>query len=430
MTVRARRIYYSLAILLFCVVAPLIIALASGWRWSGWRQGFIGTGTLVLTSSPRATIILNGKNFGPTPKRISGLAPGIYQLALRRAGWRSWEHIVQVNQGASSTIGPVQLFRRTLPQTLISPTTWDGWLVSADQRAVAGWTATEAGAALQLLWPTKSDPITLPSAPSWIAVSRHNQRLAVGLSDVTNVYSLTNQVSPWTIPPGQPVFWLSSSESIFYRIEEAELIAYDLLTQSRTSLQAAQTASGNETNIWLARKSGETTGIEQRTNTLSANAATIATLPGEWQIIGSFPRSVFVVSASSQTGRLLTLNRLTGRLEETSLGQITSVPPGQTATAPLWLNSVDLLTLTGDGEPGVLFRSPVVVTSAAWIDPDDILVTLDTVGLTIRSVSTQQGRGTLVTYPWAANTTPLVLDVANQSALIATDGRLHRLSWR
>lgn len=430
MTLRARRIYYSLAILLFFVVAPFVIATATGWRWSGWRQGFISTGSLVVTASPRATVWLNNKNMGSTPKRLPGLAPGAYQIRLERPGFGSWEHIIQVEPGAGSTIGPVQLFRSPLIENLATSITADNFLASADQGAIVGWSNTMTGASLRLVWPTTSAAIVLPSEPLWITASPHQQRLAIGLSTATLIYSLANLATPWALPPGQEVFWLTTSESIFFRIEDEHLVVYDLLTQSRQVLQAAQSASGENGDIWLSRTVGQTTSIEQRLNTLSTTTATLVSLPGDWRVLGTRPHGVFVGTTNGAVGELLLTSRLSGRVDQIPLGGITAVPPQQTATNPLWFNGVDLLTLTKENEPSVILRSPLSIMSAAWIDPGDILATLDTSGLTIRSVSDQQGRGTLVSYPLAGDRQPILLDVPGQAALFTSNHHLLRLSWQ
>lgn len=431
MTLRARRIYYSLAILVFCLAAPLIVATASGWRWSGWRQGFVGTGTVLISATPRATVVLNGKTIGTTPKRMSGLTPGTFRLALNRPGYRSWEHLVQVDRTTGTSIGPVRLFRKKLPVTLVRSETYDGFIVSADQRSVAGWTTTPKGTILRLIWPSPSPTtITLSSPPDWITVSEHQQRLAVGLADSTEIYSFTAPTRPWTLPPGGPVFWLSSSESISYRLEHDQLIAYDHLTSTQRILQAAQSMAVDGTDIWLSRRTNTTTSIEQRANTLTANTATLVSLRNDWRVVGTVSRGVFVSTPDRRTGELLTINRLTGRIESTPLGGITAVLPRQTVANPLWVNEVDLVTLTEQRRPQVLFRAPLPLIGAEWIASGDILVTMDSAALTIRSVSSRQGRGTLVSYPWPAGTTPLILDAANHFALFAVHGQLQRLSWK
>jgi hypothetical protein len=57
-------------------------------------------GSLYVTSFPAgATIYLDGKGYGITPKLIGGLAPGSYELRLSLVGWKDYRVVISVSPG-------------------------------------------------------------------------------------------------------------------------------------------------------------------------------------------------------------------------------------------------------------------------------------------------------------------------------------------
>src|SRR3990167_10956256 len=79
MTLRARRIVYSLFIAAFIVTAPLVIIYTQGYRYNLKHQRLEPTGTLVLSTIPKgATISLNGQVIKfLTPKTLQAVLPEI-----------------------------------------------------------------------------------------------------------------------------------------------------------------------------------------------------------------------------------------------------------------------------------------------------------------------------------------------------------------
>jgi hypothetical protein len=57
-------------------------------------------GSLYVDSFPQgATILLNGKGYGVTPKLIEGLTPGTYELKLAMVGWEDYKLSISVSPG-------------------------------------------------------------------------------------------------------------------------------------------------------------------------------------------------------------------------------------------------------------------------------------------------------------------------------------------
>jgi hypothetical protein len=60
-------------------------------------------GAIYITSFPKgATIYLNGKGYGITPKLIPNLPPGSYELRLSLVGWKDYRIVIAVSPGQTS----------------------------------------------------------------------------------------------------------------------------------------------------------------------------------------------------------------------------------------------------------------------------------------------------------------------------------------
>lgn len=61
-------------------------------------------GALYITSFPKgATIFLDGKGYGVTPKLIPNLPPGSYELRLSLVGWKDYRIVISVSPGLTSS---------------------------------------------------------------------------------------------------------------------------------------------------------------------------------------------------------------------------------------------------------------------------------------------------------------------------------------
>ena len=120
MTLRARRIVYSLFIAAFIVTAPLVIIYTQGYRYNLKHQRLEPTGTLVLSTIPKgATISLNGQVIKfLTPKTLQAVLPGTYTIRLSKDSYKTWEKRLKVKAGEAIFVSNVRLWRETMPKRL------------------------------------------------------------------------------------------------------------------------------------------------------------------------------------------------------------------------------------------------------------------------------------------------------------------------
>lgn len=97
MTQRARRIIFSITILLFVVATPLILLYAWGYSFDWQTRRIALTGGLYLKSTPDdAKIYLNDKLKGETNTLVRRLAPKEYQVKIVKDGFHPWAKRLKV----------------------------------------------------------------------------------------------------------------------------------------------------------------------------------------------------------------------------------------------------------------------------------------------------------------------------------------------
>ncbi len=81
------------AVILFCILLPVILSSALGYKIDLHAFKIYKTGIIYLNSSPSgAAIYLNGaKHNDLTPAQIENLKPGTYKVDVRREGFYPWE---------------------------------------------------------------------------------------------------------------------------------------------------------------------------------------------------------------------------------------------------------------------------------------------------------------------------------------------------
>jgi len=97
MTQQARRIIFSITILLFAVATPLILLYAWGYSFDWQTKRIALTGGLYLKSTPDdAKIYLNDKLSGETNTLVRRLAPKEYQVKIVKDGFHPWTKKLKV----------------------------------------------------------------------------------------------------------------------------------------------------------------------------------------------------------------------------------------------------------------------------------------------------------------------------------------------
>ena len=119
-SLRSRRFFYYLYLLLFLITAPTVVLYTAGYRFDFRTQSLVRTGALDISTSPRSAHITLNENqkLGRTPDVLKNLIPGTYQLLLRKDGYHDWQREVRIQSRQTTSVENVVLFLESEPQGL------------------------------------------------------------------------------------------------------------------------------------------------------------------------------------------------------------------------------------------------------------------------------------------------------------------------
>ncbi len=123
----ARRIIFSVFLLAYLVICPLLLLYASGYIVDPFTREVRQTGLVRLASSPSgARIYLEKSRFvRTTPATIDKLVPGQYKVTLTRPGYRSWVHTIDIKPGKAAVFEHIVLIPEVLSQEAVLPGTFE-----------------------------------------------------------------------------------------------------------------------------------------------------------------------------------------------------------------------------------------------------------------------------------------------------------------
>ncbi|MBI2984460.1 MAG: PEGA domain-containing protein [Candidatus Kerfeldbacteria bacterium] len=421
MTLWARRVMYTVATLVFVIVAPWVVATTAGYHWTGWRHGLAKTGVLVIKSQPRAHVLINGQERGFTPRRLSSLPPDRYLIELRRAGFSQWRQEIEIHANIAQVIGPVVLFPVNPAVVPLAASEWSEIVTDRDQRVIFGLRDEPPGWRLSQLWP-KSPTWTavVPGQPTSISVSPRQQLLIVQSEGQQIIINTNRNLPPWTTPAADDLAWTTESENIFFGRRADRIIRFDTFTQTETELDAADSLATVGNELWYTQPADAQTRLFRRPTAALSQAELIEVMTGQWQLQPTSTERLTIQEVATRQTELLQYSILTRTINRQGLGPVDEIFPTLAQESILWQTGVELYTRQ-DGQNILLERGPSDYHSVSWIVPGHILLTVDDQAVMIKSVSQRQGRGVLWHASLAANQSVLLVNTEQSRLAVRTD---------
>jgi hypothetical protein len=134
-----RRMAYSLFVIFFLIITPVIILYTQGYRYNFKRGQVQKTGIMIISSIPKkADVHLNNNLItgDPTPTRIEKLSPAEYDIKLVKDGYHNWQKKLQVEANSTTFAEDVILWKQSLPIQLANYDISD-WTSTADRKKIA-----------------------------------------------------------------------------------------------------------------------------------------------------------------------------------------------------------------------------------------------------------------------------------------------------
>lgn len=427
---RIRQWYAAATVAVFVLVAPLLLASAAGYRWAGWHRGFVSTGMIVVYSNPKAALTLNGRPMGPTPKRLTRLLPGTYQLALQADGYGAWNRLVHISAKAAEIVGPVQLFPPRFSVATVRQAADESWLVANDGAAVFSLRPEQAQWQVAMIWPdSPAATYDLPAKPTLAAVSQNRRTLLFILPTSTYIFSADQPQTPWIVPSNVFHSWLSGSETLFFAAApDGSMARYDTMERTVTPFDRADSVTVSGDTVWLAKSGAQTTRIWRRPALGVGDMKIVEEISGRWEFMSTRGPIIMRNPDTGQTD-IYTVS-LTDTVTKTSLGLADALLFADNKI-PLWQHGSDVMTLDQDGQPLLLLRGPDQWRSARWLDPGHIVLLVSDRSVRVTSVSSRQGRTDLLAYTAASPLQLLSVAPGKRTATVALSNptAILTLSW-
>jgi hypothetical protein len=107
-----RAIAFYTAVAAFCVLLPIVLLYALGYKVDYKNLKIYKTGIIHVSSNPAgASVYVNGRLHSElTPMRMEELKPGTYRIEVRREGFYPWEREMQVSPNMVTKADRIILF--------------------------------------------------------------------------------------------------------------------------------------------------------------------------------------------------------------------------------------------------------------------------------------------------------------------------------
>lgn len=163
MKLARRRILYISFITTFAIVAPILIAYTSGYRFDFKKNRFQKTGILYIDSTPQgAQIFINGQYAADTPKRFTYLLPNEYDVEVRKEDYQSWHKKLDVKSNLTTFSRDIILFRNDSP-TLLAEGPTEFFTMSPDRSKILYTTNGDKSIELRLRNVTNNTDLAIQS---------------------------------------------------------------------------------------------------------------------------------------------------------------------------------------------------------------------------------------------------------------------------
>jgi hypothetical protein len=128
-----RRIIFSTFLLIFIVAGPILALYVQGYRLDLQNKKITQTGGIFVKTTPKqAGVYLNGKLYKKTDflfgsTLIENLLPQKYSVQIKKAGFRTWEKSLQIEEKRVTELKSVFLFPENVNFVPISQQVLDLW---------------------------------------------------------------------------------------------------------------------------------------------------------------------------------------------------------------------------------------------------------------------------------------------------------------
>jgi hypothetical protein len=264
MRLRTRFLIIGISIVIFCIVGPILVLFALGYKFDLDTKTIVKTGTLIVESEPgRANIYLNDEKIhDTTPATIRFLLPKDYNVSIQKDGYQTWTKRLLIESQKATW---ANLDREFLTLFLNKPTKTEDTAIQAfyknpDNQSVVliknnaavfrDDTGRDHSLATFGLW-TQLAPLNLPDDTMYYLLSA-NRPAPISAEELPTVSKLRSNGDYTVALIGAELKVYDSRNNLiqsFPDISEFTLDGNNLWLTSGTALSAVDLRSGRQTQI-------------------------------------------------------------------------------------------------------------------------------------------------------------------------------------
>ncbi len=338
----------------FIIAAPISVLYTAGYRYNFSNGQIVRTGVISINSTPRnARIYLDGEDTEKTtPYIFKRLMPAVYQIAVWREGYHSWEGSVEVKSGETSLVQPIQLFLDSQPELVLKQELLH---YAAYNQQIAFLTQGGGWSEIWLYDLESNEPKKIEmkldsiiSDEAEIAWSASGQSFFVfdAQTGYLNVFNSDGQSKDLTLDLQDEttnVFWHPSDNDLLYLAQPETLYQVDLASGLIRTYVADEAASVLlDASILTFKDNGTNVEIHQ-------------SFDDEEKIIALLPRNEYTVAERDGGYLILTSNK--NDLYLLNIHEDQPILLGTKATHFDWLAAADILVYS-DGMEVNLYDAP------------------------------------------------------------------------
>ena len=235
MEIKARRIYYSVFIIIFLILAPTLLLYSLGYRYDSARHTLYQTGLIDIKTKPNgASLYVNGNLIGKTNLVVPNLKPGYYALEMTKDGYLTWQKEIEVVASQTAIFGHIVLFQDNIEPRLIVKEVKSLSLSNDSQRFIYQdtnnnlWLSDLSGS-VQPVSPNNTFPVSTfqwSASDEYCLITTQNNNYYFSLANPEQEYSLQNVTQ---ITSAIKSFkWDKRVDSFLYFINQEQIWRYDL----------------------------------------------------------------------------------------------------------------------------------------------------------------------------------------------------------
>lgn len=241
-----RQLALFIAIVIFFALGPLLVLYAMGYRFQLGNTETLPVGVVLIETNPRrAQVFIDGLLLGQTPRSITNLEPGEYQIKVTIPDYEDWQKNIVVDPTSVTELRTIRLFPKK-PELKTLQGNVQTFTLSPNRNLIATITTTNELHIIDTQGEQIVPAISLTRPAQQLLWSPDSTSILLRADTQISIIDITKQVAaPRLIPAlnqARDIAWDQRVPGrLFYRSAANELRAYHVNTGSGETIATQST---------------------------------------------------------------------------------------------------------------------------------------------------------------------------------------------